>query len=1164
MLPYVNKNMMLASDIEAKGFWDDVNSKEDIHCLCSIDIYNDKVYLFHNHPEFDNVTITDPYDNKQYTIPQRTGDLDAGVLFWEQVTNNNGFLVVHNAHKYDRWIVDKLWKNSIPFDNWIDTLIQSKVQWYERPTPKGAKGAHGLKAWGIRCGVNKPEITDWKEMDAFKLHRCIEDCRIQAKTYLLLEDERKKLKENFNIDFTQAFKIESLYATECYRQEITGAPVDIDWIQGCLVDLDNKIEALTKEIEPHLPATVKAGTSKKLSRKEIAEVLGFDASKIKEVYIKKKKNDEVIEVVEKPYYAPVTKFTSKEKCVVYQAFSLSYGVTPPFKKKKELTDYIKIKYQNTKTKEWEITKTEEITELLSSAVCSYFEVAPEDTDIVCGPFTKVSFIPSSMTQDEVVKRFLITLGWKDADDWNLAKDAYGAYIKVEEDTEVRWPKKAAPENQIVKIVKKGNYLVSSPKLSEEDYEQLPEGIGKKIAEYNTYQHRRRFISNPKDPEEKGLMAYIRPDGKIPCGINNFATRTGRGSQSVWVNAPSESALYGHEIRKIIKAPEGYKLVGIDQKSAQLSIAAYYANNSSYYTSVATGIEFDEEGNYVGQTAHCVNSRMFGMVSEDEWLQAVNTQDKELIHSISLRRKGSKGGSFCLPKDITQVYTRNGWVNFEDIYVGLEILTYNKDKKCNEFKPILNIVEFDNRPIVTMANNSWQFESTSEHRWLGSRRTGKGATRREVEEFITTDNIKSEFKIYNAAPREDIEHSLLTNNEAAILGWLLSEGSIQWSPVSDAPSTSHGTKRGVKAVIHQGVFTHAKILEDLLKAEDAYTGFTTKQSKSGTINVYNLKASYVRHLFSKAKLPFENKHKINYSPLVNNLSNSALQAFIDAFWLGDGSYQSIGSGKTISQNLGNIFNMVQEALMLLGVKTSVYRNKKYYDTQHDNATIVLCAKPHTGSTRLVKSVTRNADVFCVTTENSTFIAKQKDTITITGNCVIFGGSGKKVAKTLGISEKLGTERRNLFLTQMGLDSVIAELKTYEAMYPKSGGFFLPVAFGYWLWNNSSHKSVNTIVQGFEALCQKLAVIRFRKECERENLTDKVFKILDVHDEILLLVKEGYEQIAGKLAGNAYTWAAEQVFKYHLKNPAHFANKESPKFSIDLNGGFKVGMTYAECH
>ena len=96
------------------------------------------------------------------------------------------------------------------------------MQWFERPCPKGAKSAHGLKAWGIKCGVNKPEVTDWSTMDAFKLHRVIEDCKIQAKTYLMLEKERKTLLEQYGIDFTPALKIEALYAAECAKQEIRG------------------------------------------------------------------------------------------------------------------------------------------------------------------------------------------------------------------------------------------------------------------------------------------------------------------------------------------------------------------------------------------------------------------------------------------------------------------------------------------------------------------------------------------------------------------------------------------------------------------------------------------------------------------------------------------------------------------------------------------------------------------------------------------------------------------------------------------------------------------------------------------------------------------------------------------------------------------------------
>ena len=822
-MQYVKRK--LASDIEAIGFYDVIHSQKDIHCLCSIDIESNEVLLFHDYEGFDNVSVIDPHDGNTYTIPKKKGTLQEGIDFWKKATDNDSTLIIHNCHTFDRPVIDKVWPdNKIKFESYHDTFIQSKLQWFERPCPKGAKSAHGLKAWGIKCGVNKPEITEWVTMDAFKLHRVIEDCKIQAKTYLMLEKEREDLKEQYGIDFTSALKLEALYADECFLQEQRGIKIDIEHVRKCINDLDIKLEMLRAEIEPQLPPTVK-GEGVRVSRSEMAELFGYKNHGIVDKIVQRKRKGAIEDVVEKPYFKPSINFTNTEKITTYYGFNLSYGASPTFNKKKDLTDWIKANFPDTKTKDWDIEKQLEEKVVLNKHTCLYFGVDPTDTDIICGAYTKISIEPSTITQGDVVKAFLITLGWNDAEDWNLKTDFNDEYIKVDKVTEVRWPPTASPENQMVKILKKGDLMVSSPKLSEEDYDQLPEGIGRKIAEYNTYKHRRGFLENAKDPENKGLLSYLRPDGRVGAGVNNFATRSGRGAQRIWVNAPSDSALYGKEIRQCIVAEEGKVLVGVDMKSAQLSIAAYYANNYEYYNSVASGVELEEDGTYVGQSAHCVNTRMFGMVSESDWRRAVDTQDKELLHSISLKRKGSKGGSFA---------------------------------------------------------------------------------------------------------------------------------------------------------------------------------------------------------------------------------------------------------------------------------------------------------------------------------------------------VIFGASGKKVGKTIGIPESEGNARKEQFLKQMGLDNVISTLKVFENRYKFKSGFMLPLAFGYWLWNNSSHKSVNTIVQGFEALAQKLMTVRLSRELKRLGLNYKAMMILDVHDEKLLEVEVGYEDQVGKLAGECYTWAAEQIYNFHVRNPVQFANEEPPKFKIDLNGGYKVGNNYYDVH
>lgn len=641
-------NRLLASDIEAKGFYEEVHTSEDVWCFCTEDVDSGEVFLFHDYPEFDGVKVVDHFDNKEYTIPVRSGTLVEGARFWYMAGANGSKLIVHNAGSYDKPLVEKIWpKCKIPLTSWHDTYIQSKMQWFDRPTPKGAKGPHGLDAWGKRQGINKPAVKDWTTMDAFKLHRCLEDCSIQAQTYRDLEEEKRKLIE-LGLDFDEAWLIENEYRMDVTQQEINGALVDKPHMERCVVDLDEKLDVGAKEIEPLLPPSLDIkGT--RISRREMAEKFGYKRLPEDE-YVEATVKGERVLKVKKDYYSPSINFHRTIKGNLYSGFNISCGESPKFVKKKELTDWIKANYPDDPPKEWDIEKEETEVKVLNKTTCTYFGVRETDTDFIAGPHTRVEFVQSTMSQSEVVKGYLIRYcGWKDAFEWNLKKDHNKQSIRAEADTVISYPKRAHPDHQMHILVKKGQPLLSSPKLSEEDFEYLPDGVGKSISDYNSYMHRRRFISNPKDPENKGLMSYIRPDGRVGCGVNNFNTATSRSTQYKWVNAPSESALYGEEIRKIIIAPEGRKLVGTDMKSAQLAIAAYYANNSEYYEAVASGqeVEKDAEGNeiYIGQSAHCHSARNFGMVTQEEFERAKATQDPELLHSIMLRRKGSKAASF---------------------------------------------------------------------------------------------------------------------------------------------------------------------------------------------------------------------------------------------------------------------------------------------------------------------------------------------------------------------------------------------------------------------------------------------------------------------------------------------------------------------------------------
>ena len=659
-------NRILHSDIEARGFLDAIKSDKDVWCLVSRDDETDEVFIFHDYPEYDNAEVFD--QGETHIIPPRTGTLLDGVRFWYLAGKNGSKLSVQNCFTYDKPLIEKIWpKCIIDDDAWVDTFIQSKIQYFDRPQRKGAKSPHGLLNYSLMEGNKKPTVEDFSVMNAFMLHRCIVDTKTQKYAYNYLKKEREMLKSKLGICMETAYIRDVEYTKTCHAQEVYGAKVDVEHIKKCILYLDDTTEKLAKNIQPKLPPTIKVSGGK-VSRLEMASLFGYDTTGMKDEMEFVKKDGEMVEQPVKPYYKPTVNFHTTQKVNQYTAFNISHGFSPKFTKKNELTKWIKLQHPKGDSakvkelsdfvKEWDIEKNVEETKLLNKNTCEYFEVNPEDTDIVCGAHTKVKFVASSLTQHEVVKGYLIKEGIRFAEQWNLKKDADGQVIKAEFDTEVCYPPKAVREHQLILPIKKGEALVTSPKFGEKEYDQLESEEGKDVGLYNTLVHRRRFLSNPKDAEKKGLLSAVREDGRIPCGVNTSSTGTLRSSHRVWVNAPSESAVFGEEIRRCIIASEGKKLVSHDMNSAQLSIAAYYANNYEYFNAVCFGQEtkLDEQGNdilhpdtgkpwYIGESGHCTNMQAFGLVQPSEVEKAILTQDPALIKDIGLRRKKSKGATF---------------------------------------------------------------------------------------------------------------------------------------------------------------------------------------------------------------------------------------------------------------------------------------------------------------------------------------------------------------------------------------------------------------------------------------------------------------------------------------------------------------------------------------
>lgn len=694
----------LVFDVEANGLLHDVTK---LWCIYCIDKDTEEGFLFHDYPQYNGAEGVDDLGNP-YVLPKRSGSLRQGAQFLSKAKQ----LICHNILGYDLFVLQKFFpkfKMRFAYPEIRDTLLESQVQWFDRPTVLGYKGIHGLAVWGARLGIRKPEIQDWSYIDADKLNRCIEDVKINLLTANKLEEEREKLLENCGLNFIKALEVEHEYRYNMTIQELNGALLDVKLAKELIVDLDNKLDKLSANVEPKLPMSfsVKGG---KVSARECQKKLGvpedqLPPEKTRQRVIKGVAKDFVI----KKYYNPTTSFTSKESVNQYTIVTPD-GTTldGTWGKVKEARDYVK-EVLKEPTKGYKYPKAVVETLMYNHHTCNHFECEPTDYGIPQGdtkwtieaPFTKVTFTKTTMSQHDGVKSFLVRLGWE-PDEWTIKKNSEGRPIRVDDDLckafhcaetaperlhnkalikeyerrykedygktykvkmsdiVIAWPNNLPLEKRIIKVVKKGSLMESTPKLTESSYDSLPEGLGKDIADYYTYDHRRKYIQNPKEPNSKGLLAHVREDGRIPCGMQTFGTTSGRAAHYNVVNLPSPNALYGDNMRKLIKAPEGRTLVGIDMPNCHPRILSFLTGdkvmlnnpdaevNLKFLDAIRSGSENDKDGNFLGTDFHSVNALLFSLVDEETYLMALETQDKGLIGVFLAARKKGKGCSFtCL-------------------------------------------------------------------------------------------------------------------------------------------------------------------------------------------------------------------------------------------------------------------------------------------------------------------------------------------------------------------------------------------------------------------------------------------------------------------------------------------------------------------------------------
>lgn len=641
----------------------------------------------------------------------------------------------------------------------------------------------------------------------------------------------------------------------------------------------------------------------------------------------------------------------------------------------------------------------------------------EDIEIVTG------FKDPNPGSHQQVKDWLFGLGWK--------PETF-KYVK-EEDGERKIPQ--------IKQEFSVDLCPSIKKLQEKEpaIEHL-EGIG-------VIKHRIGIL--------KGFLRDMTDDGYLSARVAGL-TNTLRFIHSELVNLPAASAPYAKDIRGSLIAPEGYELMGSDMSSLEDRTKQHYMwPHDPEYVKEMMVDDFDP---------HLALAEFAGALTPE---QVRAHKDGRENHKAT-RHIYKTANYACLPTDLTEVLTKNGFVPIGDLSVGDIVVGYDPIKGFSYTQPIIGLINKED-DVYILGNKIWSVECTKDHRWVIQRRRSQN-----YDPFVTSEDLSTETNIVNAAPYRSF--SGIGISDARVLGWILSEGYIEFKNKSARGSISQSTEKYYKELKWALDTSRMKYSERL-------------NSRGSDVVVFSLSARSIRELFDVLQIPYLNKHEIDYSDLIiNRMGNREREEFLNSFFLGDGHYRR--GVKVITQKRGSIADAVILAANLNGYKTYVCNKSQ------DVVDITLSNNNKTSGQRLSMTYSRTTSVSCITVPSGAFIMRQGDTITITGNCT-YGAGGPTVARGAGISVKEGKAVVDAYRKKNWAIDVIANEQKV-----------ITTSTGMWLYNPVSRlyyslryeKDIfSTLNQGTGVYCFDTWIAYILSK--REQLTGQF------HDEIILTVKKG---------------------------------------------------------
>jgi hypothetical protein len=315
---------------------------------------------------------------------------------------------------------------------------------------------------------------------------------------------------------------------------------------------------------------------------------------------------------------------------------------------------------------------------------------------------------------------------------------------------------------------------------------------------------------------------------------------------------------------------------------------------------------------------------------------------------------------CVPLN-SDILTRRGFVGFDEARVGEDVLAYDPAADRCVWTPLREIKVYGQGEVMELRNRAGvALRCTHEHTWAV-----RGGRMREAIGLCTSDSIV----LAAPAPGGD---SPLTEEEAAIIAWLFTDGTIKRTGNSLSAAICQ-SKPATVAVVRELV---GGVATESVTPARRMTFPTGRSYDCLAQHWFRLPTAIVRALFAKAGIESD----ADLPALATRLSAPARAAMLAAMMAADGDKR----GNFSKKRRPGVMAAWQVLCTLEGIALSPLRLRaNAMPTQRAKKRRHLCVS------ELDKVPVGPLPVWCPTTDYGTWVMRQDGQVAITGNTKAIG-------------------------------------------------------------------------------------------------------------------------------------------------------------------------------